>query len=232
MDVMQILKRVASDFDLKFSPKGRFRYLICSKRELVLRDFLCGCPDPIYVTHGNKHEKNRPDALLKFLKTDDYKELVEKSHGCVISKKGLKKELMLIPKIKDNKVTGEAKALYKKIKDKMSRGMRLTLIWEPSKKEKREGHWDRVLLHEFVHELLESNDIRPKSWKWNEGLVTYMTHFAIRQKHRFEKPHKPTPNKMWNIYAAYTHRWTGLLRKAKTPKSRKEIILRKIRALS
>ena len=141
----------------------------------------------------------------------------------------MKEELKLIPKVPDKKVKKEVENLYNKVKKKIGEAKRLTLIWKPSAKEAKSQMRKEIVFHEFIHELMEDNKIRPKSWKRNEGLITYITHFVLNKHRKFEKVPLLGKNKMWNIYARYTHRWAKLLKNVRIPEERKKIILRKIR---
>lgn len=231
MDAKQLLKKLAKEFDLKFDPKNKFQYLVLTKRELIIRNFLGGCPDPIYIKHGNTEKNKIPTNLVKYLQTEDYKKDIRKPHACAISQKELKEELKLVPKIPSNKIKEEAENFYNKIKKKIGRARRLTLVWKPSKKEEKGQQRKEIILHEFVHELMEDNRIRPKSWKWNEGLVTYVTHFVLNKHRKFEESPPLGTSKMWNIYARYTYRWAKLLKDIDNPKNRKQIVLNKIKEI-
>lgn len=229
MDVKQLLKKVAKAFDLKFNTKNKFKVLVLTKREIIIRNFLGGSPNPLCVKYGNKEKNKIGVNLTNFLQTEDYKRDVNKPHGCVISQKELKEELKLIPKIPDERIKIETEKFYDKIKKKIGQAKKLTLIWKPSEKEEKSQQCKEIVLHESVHELLEDNRIRPKSWKWNEGLVTYVTNFVLNKHKKFEDFPSLGTSKMWNIYVRYTHRWAKLLKNVKNPKERKQIILNKIR---
>ncbi len=232
MQIKSLLRKVAKEFNLKLDSNNKFKFLILTKREIIIRNFLGGCPDPLYVKHGNKLRNKRPDALIRYLKSEDYKKDVKSPHACVISKGELNREKMLAFKITNKPLKKETLEMYNKIEKKIGNSHKLTLVWRPSKKEKN-SHWrNEIILHEFVHELLEDNNIRPKSWKWNEGLVTYITHFVLGKHKKFEKSPPLGKSKMWNIYARYTHKWAKLLRGVNDPKVRIKIILKKIKEVN
>ncbi len=77
------------------------------------------------------------------------------------------------------------------------------------------GGNNEVLLHELIHELMGENDLTLKSWQWNEGLITYRTHFALGTHRRFLQKPQPTRDRMWSIYADYAHRWAMLFKAGK-----------------
>jgi len=231
MDIKKKLKEIAREFDLKYESKNKFKSLVLTKREIVIRVFLCGCPDPLMVKYGNKIKNQRGKNLIKYLNTEDYKKEVDNPQGCVVSREELKTELNLISGIPDIKLKRETEKIYSKIKRKMGKSDRLTLIWKPSKEEEQSEQRSEILLHEFIHELLEDNGIRLKSWKWNEGLVTYITNQAVEKLYRFKEEPKLKQHPMWNIYATYTRKWIKLLEKVDNPKKRKQAILKKVRKI-
>ena len=159
------LKNLANAFSLQ-STKIQQNYLLCTKEEIILRNFLGGCPDPVYISYGNKKTNNRTDALIKFSKTKDFKEYCKKPQACVINRKELRTEISLAQKISDSDLKSKTLTLYTKIKNKLNKQEKLVLIWKPSKKEKT--LFKEILLHELIHLLLEKNNLRLKSWKWNE----------------------------------------------------------------
>ena len=230
MDMKRLLEKVAEEFDLKFNFRNKFKSIVLTKREIVIRNFLGGCPDPLYVKHGNKDRNRIGINLIKFIHTEDYRKDVSKPHACVISPKEIKEELRLISNIADKNIKAEVENLYSKVKKKIGNAKRLTLIWKPASVKEAKGQMRKeITLHEFVHELLDDNKIRLKSWKWNEGLVTYITNFVLNKHKKFEDSPPLGTSKMWNIYARYTHRWAKLLKNAKNSKERKKIVLQKIR---
>lgn len=228
MNIKQKLKEIAVDFDLNFAPKDKFKMLVLTRRDIVIRVFLCGCPDPIMVKHGSKQKEKISENLVRYLKTEDYRKEANGLQGCVISKEALKEELKLIDKIPDEKIKKEVEGIYSKIKKKIGKSDRLSLISDCKKEESEQR--DEIILHEFIHELLENNEISPKSWKWNEGLVTYITNRAIGKLYRFEKS-ELEQHPMWKIYANYTRKWMKILEDKESPEERKKSILDKIRRL-
>ena len=223
MDIKRKLKEVAKEFDLKFDSKNKFTYLVLSKRQMIIRNFLGGCPDPIYIRHGNKVSKDRPLKLVEYLKTKDFQGDLKKEVGTVISGKELIEEIKLTSKIPDDKIRKEAQEIYNKVRITLGPKNKLSIICKPSKRDLK--CFDEVLLHEFVHELMESNRIRPKSWKWNEGLVTYATFLVLNKHKKFKKSPKPRKDEMAHTYDLYTHKVALLLKDVRKPERRKKLIL-------
>lgn len=217
MNVKQKLKEVAKEFDLEIDFKNKFEYLVVTRREVIIRNFLGRCPDPYQVKYGNQIKKTIPSGLMKYLQSLDFKKELISPQGCVLRRKDIVEELRHAPVISDLAVKKEVKLLYKKIGNAIGNSERLTLISKPVQKD--------ILLHEFVHELFEENNIRPKSWKWNEGLVTYVTFFVLNQHWKYEKSYKRGKDKMANIYRLYTHRVAKIMKNTKTPEERKRILV-------
>lgn len=226
MDTKQRLENISKDFYLDFN--FELNYLTLTNREIIIRNFVGDCPDTIYLDCKRRHKNNLTNALNEYLNSNDYEKEVLISQACMISKKELKKELKLINKISEIKLKGEVGNIYQKIEEKIGDKKRLTLVWKLSKSEKNSERRNEIILHEFVHELLENNKIRPKSWKWNEGLVTYITYREIDKLYRIKKSSKNYRySEMWDIYAIYAGKWMKILEKVKEPKKRKELIINK-----
>ncbi len=219
MRVLLTVQTLAKEFNLTFRKKNNYQHLICTKRQIIIRNFLGQCPDPLYIAHGNMTAQ-RGMTLHRFLKSKSYQQELQKPQGCVIHQEELAKELRIINTIKGT-LYKEVDQLYKHINQRMHHKRRLTLIWKATKKEQK--IFEEILLHEFIHELLEDNNLRPRSWTYNEGLTTYLTHYALGRHTIFEQ-HLVSKEKMWNIYALHAHQWAKLFRNAKTPKERKKII--------
>jgi len=225
----ELLKNVAKAFDLNLDYAGGFKYLVLTKREIIIRNFLSDCPDPVYVRYGNRDKQNIGLNVEKYLDSEDYEKEFQIPQGCVISERELEKELTFVPNIPFQNLKKEVETSYSKIKEHMGISKRLTLIWNPSEEESESEIPKEILLHEFVHELLESNGILPRSWKWNEGLVTYITNYVLGFLHRYKEEPKRVQQEMWYTYQEYTRKWINLLEKESNPKKRKEIILDKIK---
>ncbi len=230
MNVQQHLKKIAKEFDLQLNPKKKFKYVVLTKRVIIISTFLSDCHDPIYVKHGNQKKDKISVNLMKYLKTKDYREEIKKPQGRVISKEELKEELSHLSKFRHTPVGKETEKMYAKIKERIGNSKRITLIWKPSQQEEKSQIRKEILLHEFMHELLEENKIRPKSWKWNEGLVTYLTYFALGKSEQIEGWYVTGKEKIGD-YIIYAKKWAKLLKKIKDPKNRKYRIINKIKKI-
>ncbi len=234
-NVIELLKRTAEEFDFKFDSRGGFKFLELSNRKMVIRDFLSTSPK--FEKYRGTNQVNRdktPAKLVDFLNSEDYEDELKKIHGCMMSRGELEAELRLVEKIPDSKIRKESEKFYNKIKRKMGKRDRLAIIWKASRNDPHKSKWKQVLLHEFVHELIDENSIRPRGkWKWNEGLVIYLEYFSLGDFKRFEsKDSFHTKDKGWNVCALHAHKWFELLKDAKTPAERRKIILKKVGELN
>lgn len=223
MNPKKQLRQLARNFALKYRPQN-YGYLVCTRREIIIRNFLADCPDPIYVEHAKKADKTV--ALVNFVNSTDFEQELRKAHGCVIHLAELRRELTYIHRINDPKLRREVQTLYSRIQKKMGTTKRLSLISNASHSDQEMKN--EVVLHESIHELLEDNGLRLNSWKWNEGLVTYLTYFALGKHKRFHKTPKLTGKRMWDIYARFAHRWALLFRDITNPVKRKRLITKKV----
>ncbi len=217
MNINYKLKKLAKDFNLNYDYK-KLKYLECSKEEILIRIFLSDCRDPVFVKY-----KNRVKALNEFINSKDFKNQLKNPQACVIHKEEIKIEYNLIKNISDKKLKQKITSFYNKIKKKIGRNEKLILIWKTKNKN---SLYNKVLLHELIHGLLENNKIRLKSWKWNEGLVTYLTYHALGKK-KILKKHK-SEDKMWKTYDNYAIKWDELFKNVNVSVEKRNIILNKI----
>lgn len=174
--IKQKLKTIAKEFDLKYDPKY-FNYLILPKKQLVMRLFISTCPNSIFRKYGKTNEEKLRN-INRFFQSKDFKELIKKPGGCVITKKEFKEEFSLIKKIRNKKLKRGYEELYNKIKEK---GVDLiVLIGRPETEKELKFSMKKILFHEWVHVLLLKNNIffqkiDEKLWKLDEELTTYLT---------------------------------------------------------
>ena len=224
VDIKRKIKKLTNDFDLIYRP-DKYKYILCSKEEIIIRNFLGSCPDPDYAKYSNQ-KTNAAKNLLEFIKSKEFKQQLKQEHGCVISQSAIKNEIKFAKNIPDSSLRRDVLKFYYKLAHASMRES--ILIYRP--KNMREKIFNEVLLHEYIHVLLEDNRIRIRSWKWNEGLVAYMFHLVLHN-YRFEKKPRPIKNKMLNVYNQYAHKWSMLLDNVYDPKERKRIILNTIKKL-
>ena len=226
MNLPSALKKIATAFQL---PKklDHYTYLFCTPEEIIIRNFLGGCPDPVYITFGNKHPKDRPKKLASFIASTYFKQEQQQGNGCVITHKEILRELAIAKRIPGQKLCNKTLRFYQRLLDNIEKQQKLILI----SPQKNEQVFNEILLHELVHELVDINKLRPLSWKWNEGLVTYLTHYALNKQQLFEKEVALTNDKMEDIYDNYPHQWALLFKPAKSASTRKKILLRQLKKL-
>jgi hypothetical protein len=228
MHIEKRLKNIAKNYNLKFN--FELRYLEMEIREIIIKNFIGDCPDPVYEKYRKKNNGNLTKSLVDYLSSKDYEDESKIPQACVAIKKELGIELKKIDEIGDINLKQETKDIYSKIQEGIKNKERLTLVWK-----NRDKNWDNqrneIILHEFVHELLEHNGIRPKDWKWNEGLVTYITKNELNKLYEIKKVSNWRYSGMWNIYVEYANKWKKTLERIDNPEQRKNLILNKIKSL-
>ena len=227
MDIKKGLEKIAKDFDLENHVK--LKYVEFSPRQMIIRSMIGN--DPTYENYKKKYHGDLTKAILDYLNSENYKKDIMMPQACVISKHELPRDLKLVSKIYDSKLKKELENIYSKIKNNMAGKKRLTLVWKNKPKISPDYVRDEIILHEFVHELLEENKIRPKSWKWNEGLVTYVTHRQVGQLKRIVEDEE-SQDTLWYTYQTYARKWMKILGGTKSPEERKKLILRKLKVLN
>lgn len=228
MDYKRRLENISKKFDLNFD--FELKFLELGTREIIIRRFICGCPDPVYERFREKYGGDLNQSLGDYLNSKEYLKEVKTSRACVVIGKYLKFEKNLADNLCDLDLRKEVQKIYSKIEKEMGSRKRLTLVWK-NDYEKYRNQKPEIILHEFVHELLEENGIRPKNWKWNEGLVTYITYAEINALEIVEAKNNKNSSEYWNIYCEYTRNWIDILEKIESPKERKKIILDKIKSI-
>lgn len=228
------IQRVAQEFALEYRPES-YRFLFVSRRESCLRNYLAA---PMYAEFGaTKAERAR--NLEKFLSSPIYAQLTgpRSMEGCTITRKELEDEMAVIAQITNPALRAEYEALYDKLAHHMQ-GQLLTLFsfsqpetrWDPQEFQEKLAY---LVLHEWLHILLKDNGIyfqdRDKSWEWDEGLVTYLMAFLGEEDLDRQIDEDSPIAKEHRQYREAGRRWQDLLKGCKTPKERKEAILKVLR---
>lgn len=149
MDVDLKIKKLASKLGLFYKAAG-YNYILCSKKEIIIRNFLGGCPDPSYIEY--KHD---PELLKDFLQSSDFKRQTKQEQGCVIDKSAIKRESKKAQKIVDANLRRDILKFYLRLQKKIKKNKELALIYSPKDYEKTV--FQEVPLHEYIHLLLDKN---------------------------------------------------------------------------
>ncbi|NIQ06146.1 MAG: hypothetical protein GWO20_10600 [Candidatus Korarchaeota archaeon] len=217
------LKSIAENFSLTFKEKW-FSYATLPPRKLVICLFLLGCPLPEYQKLGSGRSiEQRFENLQTFVESTFFQERTrkykhhERSGGTIVHKSCLAYRKHL-PRIEDARLREEVESIFEKVAQHMS-GEVIAVLCE-TMNEKMSKH---VLKHEWGHVLLEKNDIsfqkQGKSWRWDEGLVTYMTQYP-----------SPPWGRRGDAHSQYAQKWKKLLENCETPTERLAKIKEQLRA--
>lgn len=220
------IRQVAQEFDLEYRSES-YSFLFVSKRESCLRNYLAA---PMYSEFGAT-EAERVQNLERFLNSPLYAAVTGpgSTEGCVMTREELQDERMVISQISNPALRMEYEVLYDKLA-RHRRGQFLTLFSQPQTEEEfRE--LEHMVLHEWLHVLFMDNGIffqdRGKSWKLDEGLVTYLMAFAGKED-LDAKPEESSQQleRHHEVLLGAARRWRDLLKASKTPQERKEAILK------
>ena len=89
---------------------------------------------------------------------------------------------------------------------------RIVVLTETKNKSEKQHLLTEVLSHELIHILIEENGIRPKNWKYNEGIVTYLDFFMRGRLNKLEHCEKKMHSEFGKEYFRNAIIFRGLLK--------------------
>jgi hypothetical protein len=216
------LKKLAKEFDLNFNKKW-FKHIWISKKENIMLEFMWMCPDPIYKKYGAT-PLERAKQIENFLTSTDFEqELLHRFGGQVINKKTFTKYFSKwISEIENLEIKKDYQSLYKKIFSALGNSSRIAILTKSKKENEIKKLKSFVLFHEWIHVLVNENNLKPKNWKYNEGLVTYFQEFTEGNLDDLEKGIEKW--KHYNFqkqYFIYAIKFRELLKEMIIPSERK-----------
>ena len=219
------IKHLAKDFNLKYNSKW-FDYMWISKRDEIILQYIGNCHDNVYEKYGN-YPGGRIKNIAKFF-NKDLKGLSKRYGGEAYSVKSLKYQKRIIQNIRNNKIKNEIEKLLKKIEKRIITN-KIALLTKTTRK-KELHNMQSVLIHEWIHILLAKNKIdfnlKNYNWKYNEGLVTYLTWILEDKTYRLEDGFKNFKSTFEKHYYSKAIEFRKLLKNKKTPKERKQTIMK------
>ena len=220
--MIEKLKKLANKFDLDFNKKW-FKHIWISKKENILLEYIWMCPDPIYSKYG-RCPFERAKQIENFLTSTDFEqELLHRFGGQVINKKTFTKYfLKWVNEIENLEIKSFYRNLYKKIISALDNYNRIAILTESEKETENKKLKTFVLFHEWIHVLVNENNLKPKNWKYNEGLVTYFQEFAEGKLDNLEKGiEKWKHYGFQKQYFVYAIKFRELLKNVETSSERK-----------
>ncbi len=220
------IKKLAKDFGLKYNSNW-FDYMWISKRDEIILQYIGNCLDNVYDKYGDCPE-GRIKNISKFFK-NDLKKLSKRYGGEVYSQESLEYQKMIINDISNIKIRKEIQELLIRIHKHLTSN-KITLITKTNLKKEKEGI-SRILRHEFIHILLFNNNIEfgkinKNIWMYDEGLCCYMEAYLDDTINLLEARFKKLKYPYEKQYYGYSLKYKKLLKNTKTPKQRKNVILR------
>jgi len=220
--IISKLKKLAKEFDLNFNEKW-FKHIWISKKENILLEYMWMCPDPLYQKYG-KTPSERAKQIENFLASKDLEqELFHRFGGQVINKKTFTKYFPKgINEIENYEIKTSYQDLYKKIMCALGNYSRIAILTKSEKETEIKKLKSFVLFHEWIHVLVNENNLKPKDWRYNEGLVTYFQEFAEGKLDKLEEGIKKWKNyDFQKQYFIYAIKFRELLKEVIIPSERK-----------
>jgi hypothetical protein len=214
------LKKLAKDFNLNFN-KEWFKFVWVTKEQEILTEYLSDCRDPAYEKYGHSI-KNRMKNLGKFSKSREYKNLIKRYGGQMVSKKVIEEYKNISKRIPQKEISDKILKFSRKTSKKIGSANKIAVLTETKLKKEKEHLLNQILFHEWIHVLLEWNKLRPKNWKYNEGLVTYLQEFSFGNLDKLEIFRDKTNYDFQKQYFIYAIKFRNLLRGIKSPAERKK----------
>jgi hypothetical protein len=190
LDVFLELEKIAKRLNLNFN-RDWFRYIWITKEQEILTEYLSDCRDPIYEKYGHGISE-RVENIEKFHKSKDYADCIKRYGGQVINKKSLSRWKFIAKGFKDKKLKEMLLDLCNRVEKNIDSFKKIAALTETNIKKEREHLMVEILLHEWIHVLLEQNNIYAKNWKYNEGLVTYIESLIKNTLEELEECEKNT----------------------------------------
>lgn len=214
---IKLIEKLANELNFVFK-KEDYNYIKILAEHKHLITFLKGRPYPESNEFKNRDVKERAGKLGLFLKSSLYKKLKNKGGGCVSSRECFNEELKSLNLIKDLKLKKLIKKIYKRLEKLHKKTKYIVIVTEYN---------ERVLLHEYIHLLLKTNNIKfqkinKKYWIYDEGLTTYLEYYILGELNRLNKLNITNDN-MYKIYIKNAKMFYSLLDKHKY----KKIIIKK-----
>lgn len=194
--VLDELKKVSQKIKLDFN-KEWFKLVWITKEQEILTEYLGGCPESVYEKYGHKISE-RVKNLDKFYNSKGYSECKIRYGGQVISKKSFSEFRNFISLTDNEKIKKILLDFCHRVEKNIGKADRIAVLTETNIKTEKDNLVNSILRHEWVHVLLDENDMHSNNWKYNEGLVTYfefymnkklemLDEYAKKEKMDFEK---------------------------------------------
>jgi len=222
------LTMLSKEFDFKLLPHIPVPILI-SKGDNVLVSYLIMVPSKPYSKYGSIL-KSRLSNIKRFLSSTDYRRLSNSMGGRVTSKSKL---LKAISKIEDRNLRNRLNRLFSYSDTLYDKVIVVTAL----RGKKGLNYLHSIFYHELVHLLLIHNDVLPKrstrsmSQLKNEALTIFLEYYLKDYDGRgidFLKEYMPRrrADSSFDRLLPYVMRFDDICSKARSPKGRKEALLK------
>ncbi|MCK4647526.1 hypothetical protein KAT24_01185 [Candidatus Pacearchaeota archaeon] len=179
LEILKDLENLSEKLNLNFN-KDWFGYVWVTKEQEILTVYLSDCRDSIYEKYGHEISE-RVNNLENFYNSKDYKNLIKICGGQVISKKSFAGYREFVSDFKNKEIKNILLDFCDRIDKKIGKLEKVAVLTETDIETEKENLLNGILSHEWIHILLEQNNLHTKNWKYNEGLVTYID-YSMRNK--------------------------------------------------
>lgn len=183
-NIQTISERLNLDFDKKW-----FDFVWVTKEQEVLTVYLSDCRDEVYEKYGHEISE-RVDNLEKFYSSQDYQNLIKICGGQMISKDSFSGYREFVSEFKSEEIKNILLDFCDRVDSKIGSLEKVAVLTETDDEREKNRLLNGILSHEWIHVLLEQNNLRPKNWKYNEGLVTYLDYFMRERLSDLEEHEK------------------------------------------
>ncbi len=190
INILHELETISKRLNLNFN-KAWFRYVWITKEQEIFTEYLSDCRDPIYEKYGHEISE-RVKNIEKFYKSTDYSSCIQRYGGQVINKKSLSGWRFIAKGFENKELKEMLLDFCTRLDKNIDHLEKIAALTETSIKKEKEHLMISILLHEWIHVLLEHNKIRAKNWKYNEGLVTYVEYLIKNTLEELERHEKNT----------------------------------------
>lgn len=183
-NIQTLSKRLKLDFD-----KNWFDFVWVTKEQEALTVYLSDCRDEVYEKYGHEISE-RVDNLEKFYNSQDYQNLIKICGGQMISKDSFSGYREFVNEFKNGEIKRILLDFCSRVDEKIGNLEKVAVLTETDDEKEENRLLNGILSHEWIHVLLEKNNLRPKNWRYNEGLVTYIDYFMRERLNDLEEHEK------------------------------------------
>jgi len=234
MEIDKVLSKIARENGLVPLSKN-LKYMVLPREDILVIEFLLGYLQSCQVPSIDIDKQSLAYSVSifeSFLSSDSFIKYNNDFQGCAVSPSEIKSLTRVVKRLSSRVSNENAWTVLNSIASELPKMTSQFEVLISTPLECESNDFDEVLLHEGIHVLLEENGVFFEDWKWNEGLVTYLTLKALGKTYyngqRSMKITSPSP--MLSVYYEYTTKWRKIFENQDSPNARRRIMLAEIKA--